>query len=67
MTVDAWRVGPTNANVVKHCAAIEYICIQMQFGMSCCHAECMCRYLGAMVNEQAAQLIVLGIMFLDDF
>ena len=39
----------------------------MQFGMSCCHAECMCGYLGAMVNEQAAQLIVLGIIFLDDF
>ena len=66
VAMNARRIGQEDADVVEHCAAVEEIGVQGQFGMGCGYALGMAGHLLAMVEQELAQRVVLGIVTIDE-
>ena len=60
------RMGEEYADIVEHCPVFQNIGIQMQLGVGGAYLQGSPAYLPAVGEEQVFQIVVLGIVFVND-
>lgn len=66
MTMNTRGIGLVYANVMKQSSSLDKISVEVELRMCIDYPECLVSHVTAMPDKQPSQLVVLGIVLIDD-
>lgn len=66
MTIYTRSIGLVYANVMKQSSSLDKISVEVELWMCVCYLESLVSHITAMPYKQPPQLVVLGIVLIDD-